>query len=119
MLALGSVCSLGVSKATPDANSALSIRPSNNLNSPFRIGATGSLSGSKSSPLPRKKAVAWSRGSYIPQVPATQRCACAPRAGNKHPELVHTRACAVTHLAAGDSSLFGKGDGAGKMTWGG
>lgn len=39
-LAVGGVCSLGVSKATPDASSALSINPSNNLNSPFWIGAT-------------------------------------------------------------------------------
>lgn len=58
------------------------------------------------------------KGLFIPQVPATQRCACAPRAANKHPWLVHTRACAVTHLAAGDSSLFGKGDGAGKIMGG-
>lgn len=63
ILALGGVCSLGVSKVTPDANSALSIKPSNNLNSPCWIGATGSLSGSNSSPLPGEKADAWSRGS--------------------------------------------------------
>lgn len=59
-LALEGVSSLGVPRATPDANTALSISPSNNLNSPFWIGATGALSGS---PLSGKKAGAWSRGS--------------------------------------------------------
>lgn len=47
-LALGGVCSLGVSRATPHENSALSVSLSHNLNSPFWAGATGSLSGSKS-----------------------------------------------------------------------
>lgn len=68
--------------------------------------------GSKPSPLPGKEAGALEL--FIPQVPATRRCACAPRAPRRQPERVHTHACAVTHLAAGDSSLFGKGDGAGR-----
>lgn len=38
-----------------------------------------------------------------------------PEAAIRHPELLHIRACAVPHLAAGDSSLFGKGDGVGDM----
>lgn len=58
-LALGGVGSLGVSRATPDANSALSLNLSHNLNSPSQIVATGSLLSSKSSPLPGKKAGAW------------------------------------------------------------
>lgn len=62
-LALGGVCSLGVSRATPDENGALSVSLSHNLNSPFWAGATGSLSGSKSSPQPGKKADSCSTGS--------------------------------------------------------
>lgn len=62
-LALGGVCSVGVCKATPDANSALSVSPSNNLNSPFWIGATGSLASSNSSSQAGKEEGAWSRGS--------------------------------------------------------
>lgn len=61
-LALGGICILGVSRATPDANIALSISPSNNLNSRFWMGATGPPSGSKSN-TPPGKAGAWSSGS--------------------------------------------------------
>lgn len=71
-LALGGVGSLGVSRATPDANSALSLNPSHNLNSPSRIGATSSLLGGKSS----EEGGLVVKGLFIPQVPAKQQCAC-------------------------------------------
>lgn len=81
-LALEGVCSLGVSGATPDAKSALSGSPSNHLSSAIWRVATGSRT---RRPTAGEGGGRMVKGLFIPQVPATQRCACAPGAANKHP----------------------------------
>lgn len=86
-LAQGSVCSLRL-LGNPGCKQCFVHKPLKEHEFSPGTGATGSPPGSTSSPRPGKEAGAWSRGSFIPQVPATRWCACAPRAANKHPELL-------------------------------
>lgn len=81
-LAPEGVCSLGVSKGTTRREECF---VSKSLKS-FKLALL-----ERSNRLTIWQPTAWEgggrmvKGLFIPQVPATQRCACAPGAANKHP----------------------------------
>lgn len=117
-MALRDVGSLGVSRATPDASSALSLSPSHNLNSPSQIGETGTLLGGKSS-------TAWEEGGrmvkrlFIPQVPATSQYACAlkQRTGTRSSFTFAPAQSSISPQAT--AHYLARGMGLGNDGWGG